>query len=65
MELARPWTETEPAYQAALKYIRQRDYHRALDKLQQLIVQRLFELSKANVIGMGESYHLVQSTNID
>lgn len=35
-------------------YMHQRQYHRALDKLEQLVVQRLFELSKANVMGMGK-----------
>lgn len=49
-----PWTEDTPQYQDTVKYIRQRQYHRALDKLEQLVVQWLFELSKANVVGMGK-----------
>lgn len=48
-----PWTKDTPAYKDMVKYIRQRQYHRALDKLEQLVVQWLFELSKANVVGMG------------
>lgn len=51
-----PWTESTPEYIATVQYIRQRDYHRILDKLEQLVIQRLFELSKANVVGMGKSH---------
>lgn len=65
MGLMRPWSECDPEYQATLKYIQQREYHRALDKLQRLVIQRLFELSKANVIGMGKllRFLLPTSTN--
>ena len=50
MELVTPWTEDHPEFKATLTYIQQRDYHCSLDKLQQLVVQWLFELSKANMI---------------
>jgi hypothetical protein len=54
MELVTPWTEDHPEFKATLAYIQQCDYHRLLDKLQQLVVQRLFELSKANMIDLGK-----------
>ena len=44
-----------PAYQEAVKYIHERKYRRALEKLHRLIVQRLFELQKLNVSHTGES----------
>ncbi|KAF7976603.1 hypothetical protein HWV62_6100 [Athelia sp. TMB] len=47
------WTVDHPEYIATRQYMQQREYHRALDKIQQLVVQRLFELSKANLSGMG------------
>jgi hypothetical protein len=59
LQVTEPWTEVHPDYMATLEYIRQRDYHRILDKIQQLVVQRLFELSKANVMGMGKSLSIL------
>lgn len=56
LELAEPWVENHPEYVATVQYIRQRDYHRALNKIQRLIVQRLFEVLKANLSGMGLSF---------
>jgi len=50
-----PWTESHPDYQATLTYIREHNYHCSSDKLQQLVVQHLFKLSKANLMGLGES----------
>ncbi|KAF7964652.1 hypothetical protein HWV62_4415, partial [Athelia sp. TMB] len=47
------WTHEHPDFIATLEYMRQREYHRALDKIQQLVVQQLFELSKANLSGLG------------
>ncbi|OSD06272.1 hypothetical protein PYCCODRAFT_1344244, partial [Trametes coccinea BRFM310] len=47
------WTPADARYQEVLSRIRHRDFHRALDKVQQLVVQRLLELSKANMSGMG------------
>lgn len=53
LQITEPWTENHPEYKTTFAYLQQRDYHRVLNKLQQLVVQRLFELSKANVMGMG------------
>ncbi|KAI0681720.1 hypothetical protein BC835DRAFT_1311796, partial [Cytidiella melzeri] len=43
------WTPTTPEYITALKYIKERKYHHALNKLQKLVTQRLFELQRLNV----------------
>lgn len=48
-----PWTEDTPVYRDTVEYICQHQYYHAPDKLEQLVVQWLFELSKANV-GMGK-----------
>jgi len=53
LNIEQTWTEADPEYQDAKKYLRHRDFHRALDHVQQLVVQRLFEMSKANIVGMG------------
>jgi len=55
LDLWSHWSENHTEYQATLQYIRQHDYHGCLDKLQQLVVQRLFELSKANLLSLGKS----------
>ena len=47
------WTPRDSKYQETLRYLRKREFHRALDRLQGLVVQRLFELSKANMSGTG------------
>ncbi|KAI0640945.1 hypothetical protein C8Q79DRAFT_1014781 [Trametes meyenii] len=46
-----PWTPVDPKYQETLAYVRHREFHRALDRVQQLVMQRLLELSKANMSG--------------
>lgn len=51
------WTPDHPEYRETIDYMRQRDYQRALDQIQQLVVQRLFELSKANLSGLGKSFY--------
>ncbi|OCH83864.1 hypothetical protein OBBRIDRAFT_815682 [Obba rivulosa] len=47
------WQRTSPEYIATTKYIASRDYHRALDNLQRLVVQRLFELHNLNLSQTG------------
>lgn len=47
------WTEQQREYQETLAYMKTNKFRRAVDKLQQLVVQRLFELSKANMAGTG------------
>jgi len=43
------WTPSHPEYQATLEYANTRNYHQALDRLQKLVIQRLFELHKLNL----------------
>ena len=54
-----PWTPESPQYTEALQFMFTRNFHRALDKVQQLVVQRLFELSKANIVGLGVNIELL------
>uniref|UniRef100_A0A0W0G279 Uncharacterized protein n=2 Tax=Moniliophthora roreri TaxID=221103 RepID=A0A0W0G279_MONRR len=42
------WKEHSKHYKNALTGLAEREYHRALDKLEHLVVQRLFELTKLN-----------------
>lgn len=53
MDIQERWDPTMPAYQEAQKYIHERTYRRALDKLHRLVVLRLFELQKLNVSHTG------------
>ncbi|KAI0346613.1 hypothetical protein BDW22DRAFT_1462444 [Trametopsis cervina] len=53
MGLTVRWTPATPQYMDALKYIKERKYRRALNKLQKLVTQRLFELHKLNVAQTG------------
>ncbi|KAG1852587.1 hypothetical protein C8R48DRAFT_749778 [Suillus tomentosus] len=43
------WTSSSHEYQETMKYMATCKYHRALDNLQRLVVQRLFELQKLNI----------------
>ena len=47
------WTCEDPWYVDALTYISNRAIIRAVEHLEGLVVQRLFELSKANLATMG------------
>ncbi|KAI0075055.1 hypothetical protein K474DRAFT_1685473 [Panus rudis PR-1116 ss-1] len=53
MGITTRWFPGHPEYQEAAKYIAERKYRQALYKVQQLVVQRLFELHKLNVAGTG------------
>jgi hypothetical protein len=48
------WTATHPEYQKTLEYMKNHKFIRVVEKLEGLVVQRLFELSKANLAGTGE-----------
>ncbi|KAI0343135.1 hypothetical protein BDW22DRAFT_1329220 [Trametopsis cervina] len=56
MGIAVRWTPLTPEYLAAIKYIKERQYHRTLNKLQKLVTQRLFELQRMNVAQTGEKF---------
>lgn len=49
------WTPAMPQYISTLKYINEHKYHKALENLQRLVVQRLFELHKLNLSQTGKS----------
>lgn len=53
------WEPTSEEYKDALKWATERSYRRALDKLERLVIQRLFELQKANLVSTGEYSQLV------
>ncbi|KAG1732925.1 uncharacterized protein EDB91DRAFT_1238702 [Suillus paluster] len=47
------WTPADLEYQEALKYLHNQQFIRAVQHLEGLVVQRLFELAKANLAGTG------------
>ncbi|KAJ3551111.1 hypothetical protein NM688_g4924 [Phlebia brevispora] len=53
MGIERRWTPDDAAYKEMLDYAADREYTRALDHLQKLVVQRLFELQKLQMSGTG------------
>ncbi|KAI0692610.1 hypothetical protein BC835DRAFT_1277453 [Cytidiella melzeri] len=55
MGIVHRWTTTTPEYIAAIKYIKERKYLLALNKVQKLVVQRLTELSNMNIAQTGYS----------
>ncbi|KAJ7690880.1 hypothetical protein B0H17DRAFT_935567 [Mycena rosella] len=50
------WTRDLPQYKEAVTLMSQRRYRLALDKLERLTVQRLLELTKLSMSGVGESW---------
>jgi hypothetical protein len=48
------WKHDSQSYQEALAMMRERRYRRALDKLERLVVQRLFELTKLGMSSVGK-----------
>lgn len=53
MGISRRWQPADPEYVEANRYTNERKYHRALDNLQRLVIQRLFELNKLNIAATG------------
>ncbi|KAF8447619.1 hypothetical protein L210DRAFT_3609891 [Boletus edulis BED1] len=47
------WTPDDPEYKASVDYVKHRAFIRTVEELEGLLVQRLFELSKANLAGTG------------
>jgi hypothetical protein len=54
MGLTERWTSDSEEYRSAAAYLDNRQFIRAVDELEGLVVQRLFELSKAHLAGTGE-----------
>ncbi|KAI0087463.1 hypothetical protein BDY19DRAFT_892990 [Irpex rosettiformis] len=59
LDVAETWTSEHLKYQETIKYIQTHQFHRALNKIQRLVVQRLLEITKVNASGM--SYKLCMS----
>ncbi|KAF8126588.1 hypothetical protein EV363DRAFT_1401744 [Boletus edulis] len=47
------WSPDDPEYVGAAEYAKHRNFIRVVEELEGLVVQRLFELSKANLAGTG------------
>lgn len=55
------WTTAHPEYTQALQYARERHFIRTVEELEGLVVQRLFEFSKANLAGTGSCHNYLPS----
>ncbi len=53
LNISTRWTEDSDEYREARVYVQNRKFIRAVEELERLVVQRLFELSKANLAGTG------------
>ncbi|KAG1847698.1 hypothetical protein F4604DRAFT_1594296 [Suillus subluteus] len=53
LNLTTRWTPHDPEYQEALEYLNNQWFIRVVQRLEGLVVQRLFELAKANLAGTG------------
>ncbi|KAF8507268.1 hypothetical protein JB92DRAFT_2793630 [Gautieria morchelliformis] len=53
LDIAERWTPGCHEWEVAMSYNKIREYQLAVDKLEGLVVQRLFELTKANLSGTG------------
>ena len=54
MGITNRWDPSFPEYLETLGYLATRTYQRALEELQRLVIQRLFELHKMNISATGE-----------
>lgn len=55
LRLRERWESDSEEYQSIKSKVVERQYRRALDELERLVVQRLFELTKLNLSGTGMS----------
>ncbi|KAG6887584.1 hypothetical protein C0992_011685 [Termitomyces sp. T32_za158] len=51
------WTQRNPDWKVAVEMVAKRCYQRCLDHLEQLVVSRMFELTKMNLSKMGYKLH--------
>ena len=56
--IANRWDESSQEYKDALNLLTEREYRRAVDNLERLVVQRLLELTKLGMNGVGERFIL-------
>lgn len=54
LDLEGRWTREMPEYKEAEKQSLMRKYYKSVDTLERLIVQRLFELTKLGMSGVGQ-----------
>jgi len=54
MGIEKRWDPSSPDYLETLGYLSTRTYQRALEELQRLVIQRLFELHKMNISATGK-----------
>lgn len=57
LNITRRWQPSDKAYLDALKYCDRTGFIAVVDELEGRIVQRLFELAKANLAGTGRFYN--------
>ena len=55
------WTPTSQEYLNALTTVHEQKYHRAVDNLERLVVQWLFEMSKLGMSGVGMTDFFLQN----
>jgi hypothetical protein len=53
MGITERWQPQDTKYQEGLAYLTNRQFIHVIEQLQGLVVQRLFELAKANIAGTG------------
>lgn len=58
LDIAERWTPGTADYEMAIKQLAVRQYQKAVDDLEHLVVQRLFELTKLRMSGTGMSTHV-------
>lgn len=63
MGVVQRWSAEHEQYKAASSYIKIRDYRKALDRVELLIVQRLFELEKLNLSGTGTFWYYYNASS--
>lgn len=64
LQIGESWTPASTQYRETLAYIYIRDFRRALDKLQYLVIQRILELEKAGMSGTGTTNMLQYSAHL-
>lgn len=57
LSITERWVPGSQDYERGMKLISERKYRAALDKLERLVVQRLFELTKLGMSGTGALTH--------
>lgn len=66
LDLDTQWDALNPQFQSTLKYINKRAHICALNNLQCLVVQRLFELHRLNLTGIGMcNRHSISPSNVE